>query len=354
MPFLFKVAIPRDFLLGMMLLAIGCRVSGNETQGGIEPIGLRHSFLALSQDQGTMGSLPSSSNPPKENRLKKVLYVSTAMGIDGIQEAILEADRLKPHPAQMTVVFQGLPEGETLKVFSQQIRNLLPCLKEGLCPLIHLDPIRFSQHHIVKVPVLMLEDHDHIIQHESQTLTPTVKVSEENLIDRLKARMKAFDWAKAKNDLEQAVIHSFPMMKLPEATQRVSRTFTLSMRVPYDLRTPEGTLLAGKGAIINPLTLPLPPLHLWVFDPLAVSQLKATLRLLRDHPNSSITLIASQWDQQQGLKGLEQLEIKLNHPVTLLTPLLQERLGITHLPIEIIQEGERLHLQEIPPKSDPA
>jgi hypothetical protein len=92
---------------------------------------------------------------------------------------------------------------------------------------------------------------------------------------------------------------------------------------------------------------------LWVFDPLALSQLEATLRLLRVHPQSSITLIASQWDQQQGLKGLEQLENKLNHPLTLLTPILQERLGITHLPVEIIQEGERLQLQEIPPMKDP-
>ena len=353
MPFLFKVAIPRDVLLGMMLLALGSTVSGNVTPGGIEAIGLEQPFYASGEDQTTVGNLPSSSTPPKENLPKKVLYVSMAMGIDGIQEAIRQADRLKPHPAELTLVFQGLPKGETLKVFSQQMRSLLSCLKEGICPLINLDPLRFSQHHIVKVPVLMLEDHDHIMQHEAQTLGPTVKVSEENLIDRLKGRMKVFDWAKAKNDLEQAVIHSFPMMKLPEATQVVTRTFTLSMRVPYDLRTPEGKLLAGKGAIINPLTLPLPPLHLWVFDPLALSQMEATLRLLRGHPQSSITLIASQWNQQQGLKGLEQLEVKLNHPLTLLTPLLQERLGITHLPVEIIQEGERLHLQEIPPKRDP-
>ena len=125
------------------------------------------------------------------------------------------------------------------------------------------------------------------------------------------------------------------------------------MKVPYDLKTPDGRLLAKTGALINPLVLPLPPIHLWVFNPLAKSQMEATLRVLTAHPDRVITLIATQVDRQQGLQGIKELERKLQHRITLMTPLLKERLGLTHVPVEIIQEGAHLNLREISPLRDP-
>ena len=292
-------------VLSMLLLGLGCPAFGGDS----EESSLSPRFSQQREDGSQRAhrmaplNLDDSSIIPSSDSIRKVLYVSMAMGLAGIEEAIRRADLIDPQQAEVLIVFRGLLKGDTLRAFSQRCRHLIEHLKKEKPHSITLDPARFSQHHI-----------------------------------------KGYG-----ND----AINSLTLIDLPEATQAASRSITLSMKVPYDLKTPDGRLLAKTGALINPLALPLPPIHLWVFNPLAKSQMEATLRVLTAHPDRVITLIATQVDRQQGLQGIKELERKLQHRITLMTPLLKERLGLTHVPVEITQEGAHLNLREISPLRDP-
>jgi conjugal transfer pilus assembly protein TraW len=354
MPSRIKAMRSRAILL-ILLLGLGCPAFGGDSEESSLSPRFSQQREDGSQRAHRMASLnlDDSSIISSSDSIRKVLYVSMAMELAGIEEAIRRADLIDPQQAEVLIVFRGLLKGDTLRAFSQRCRHLIEHLKKEKPHSITLDPARFSQHHIVKVPVLMIEDHDKALFHDLGTLRPIITVSEENLIEQIKERMKAFDYDKAIKDYGNDAINSLTLIDLPEATQAASRSITLSMKVPYDLKTPDGTLLAKTGALINPLTLPLPPIHLWVFNPLAKSQMEATLRVLTAHPARVITLIATQVDRQQGLQGIKELEKKLQHRITLMTPLLKERLGLTHVPVEIIQQGAHLNLREISPLRDP-
>ena len=306
-------------------------------------------------------------SPPKENRAQgpvAYIYVSFSMETETLK-AILQENR---GHRDRVMVFRGLPEGQSLKAFAGSFKELLAGINRHEIPPIAIDPERFQRHGISRVPAITLE-HGNELQamvqgiHQVDWLErrrvsdksirnfgvrgETTEIQEPDLMERVKARFRTFDWAGYQREARETFWQQTRFEALPEA--KIDRVFWMDPTVtaPHDIQDDQGRTIVPAGHKVNPLdTLPFHQ-KLIIFNPTRVGQVTAVQKELKQAPKQLTLLIATEIDRSGGWKTFQELQQKVGTRVYLLTPDIRKRFKLETVPTVVEAEGRQFRMREV-------
>lgn len=296
----------------------------------------------------------SEAAPPPKYRL----YVSRGMG-EVAMRAVVET--AKAHP-DMVVVFRGVLPGQKVM---DLIRYLSPMLavKEGEPqPNIVVDPTQYRNHGVTRVPRLERLNaqgevvaavhgvinprylNDRVANGEKGVLAdagPVSDIAEEDLIEVIRRRLEAVDWAGAGKRGVKGLWRQYPMVELPHATQDRRREHDPSVVVPETITAPDGAVLAIAGQRINPFDAMPFDLTLVVIDGTVREQLVFARELVRTRPVGKVMVVTTRVDRENGWTSYGEMMQVIQQPVYLLQEIMIERFGLQKVPA-VIEGGNRV------------
>ncbi|MDF5484982.1 TrbC family F-type conjugative pilus assembly protein, partial [Vibrio parahaemolyticus] len=179
------------------------------------------------------------------------------------------------------IVFRGIPEGMNLGQGVKAIQAL--AAKKDPVPNIIINPTLFKTYNITAVPtIVMLEDEplpgeqpnvvaqvsglsdpvwlarevDNGEKGDLGVKGPVEKISEPDLIDVAKKRLANIDWEEKKKQAIERFWTKQNFNELPRAPKSRTREIDPSVMITSDINTPDGTVFAHAGDVINPLCDP--------------------------------------------------------------------------------------------------
>jgi conjugal transfer pilus assembly protein TraW len=309
-----------------------------------------------------------------------LIFASQALGQKSLDE-LLQTAAATPNTF---VIFRGIPQGLSLSQGIWAIQAL--AAHHQPIPNILIDPTLFRRHHITTVPtIVMLQSPQRLLTDTTNTERvlgrvaglsdpawlirevsrgakgdqgirgPVRPISEPDLIDRMKQRVAAIDWAAKKRQAIARFWTHQRFIPLKPATHTQKRDFDPRVTLTRDITRAEGFVIAKQGTVINPLDKRPFTQAVVVFDPLDPRQLvwlKQVIPSLKKRPGvQRLTFIATQFDREQGWKAYTQLTEALEAPVYLLTPDLVARFTLTVTPSVITAQNHRFVIEEIAPSA---
>lgn len=306
----------------------------------------------------------ATADQPKERWL---LFVSTSLG-----EQTLRAIFREVADTGVTVLFRGIPEGETLGRALRRLRRLL----EGIEPVpeIHIDPTAFAHWQVTSVPQLVYLQNGEftasvkgvysrewlarqVAAGQSGDLGqrgPLEPVVEPDLMAVLKQRAEALDLAERKRAAIRQFWQHQAFVELPSADSARTRWIDPTVVVSRPLTDARGEVLVPAHTRINPLEVLPFTQTLVVFDARKAEQVAAIQAWLQQRQGdgkaySRTTLITTGLDRHSGWQALAQIENTLDQPVFLLNRSIRQRFQLERTPTVIDAVGTRFRLREWPP-----
>ncbi len=309
-----------------------------------------------------LGLLSSPSHEPQGPMT--YLFVSQSLGIETLREIVGDNRGRKDR----VIVFRGLPEGQSLKEFVAGFRSLIEGMERKEIPPMSIDPERFTQYGITQVPAIVHDDGkghyqsvrgvqqvDWLDRQNSQSPRShnygqrgeTVAISEPDLLERVKARARNFDWATYRREAQTHFWKEVRFESLPQASSDREFWVDPSFTVPRDLKDTKGQLIAIKDQQVNPLkTLPFHQ-KLIVFNGTRPAEVDRVSQEIRSASTPQLTLMATEIERISGWDGLKNLQKKLGMRVFLLTPDLRKRFKLAATPSVIEAVENQFRIREI-------
>lgn len=314
-------------------------------------------------------SAVAQSGPfPDEQASKPVqngwfLFASTSLGDKALSRIFAEASQ-----TGATVLFRGIPEGQSLGAAMRRLQALMKDLEP--LPLVAIDPQAFVHWRVTGVPALFFIEQGKVTASvlgvyskdwlqsaiaRGQTgdlgqRGPIAGIAEPDLLRVMQKRLLALDL----NALKQKALERFwqrqSFVALTPAKTAQVRFVDPTTVLSAPLKNAQGQVILPAGTRINPLkALPFTQ-QLVVFDGTRREEVDAVAQWLsrQDRTAKRLTLITTQLDPIQGWSALAKLEVKVDQPVYLLNPTIQSRFDLKVTPSFVDAEGEFFRIEELP------
>jgi len=308
-----------------------------------------------------------------------LVFASLSLGEQGLND-VLTAVSAQPDAA---IVLRGIPEGMNLGQGVRAIQAL--AAKKDPVPNILIDPTLFKTYRITAVPTIVLLDNKRLAGEPPAVIAqvsglsepawlvhavdsgekgdlgikgPVEEISEPDLMDVAKQRLAAIDWKEKKKQALERFWDKQQFNRLPRATKARTRTLDPSVRITADIATPDGTVFAHAGDVINPLCDPQDICRtgqrpftqaVVVFDPLDKKQmalLAEKLPNIRQEPGvQRMTYIATRLDKDNGWDSYRKVMDAFDAPV-------YTRFALEHTPSVITAQGKTFLIRELAEDGD--
>lgn len=316
------------------------------------------------------GAIPSAENPGGEG-LESVRYrIFISQRMPGAEvKALVEAFRGRPDVA---LVLRGLLPGQKLLDLQQWIAGAIgEIAADTVLPNITLDPEPYTDLGVDHVPVIArYDDAGKLVGFASGVTSPewlqsklddgargnlgvfgaVRPVAEEDLIQVLMARAKAYDWAGAAAGALDRYWARLPSTHLPKATEDRTRVLDPSVELTEDVVAPAGQVIARRGDRINPLEAVPFQQTILVVDPSDSDQLTWARSAIKERGGLSVMVLATELRTVGSLEGVGALSDSLGARVYLLQPDVVERFAVERVPTLIRAEGTVFIIEEQTPR----
>lgn len=276
------------------------------------------------------------------------LFVSRSLKTAALKDIFLTIS-----DTSVTAVFRGIPEGARINESNNELYQMIRGAGIDPIPAITLNPKRWRELDVQSVPTMVMVDGDREIARVSGLTNPAwlreqveagqtgdlgvrgpiAEPSEPDLITVMQERASRLDFAKLRDKAAHSYWKRAPVFEIPSATRDKRRKVDLRMRVSRDITTPDGTVIARKGAIVNPLDTRAFTLRLLVFDATRPEQVAFAESQSGAHPDT--ILLVSRFDNDRGWKGYERLSERFDKPVYRLTQDVLSRFNVHATPAVI-------------------
>ncbi|ATW30850.1 conjugal transfer protein TraW (plasmid) [Candidatus Williamhamiltonella defendens] len=315
-----------------------------------------------------------------------LVFASLSLGKQGLDD-VLTAVSGQP---DAVIVFRGIPDGMNLGQVVKAIQAL--AAKKDPVPNIIIHPELFKTYKITAVPTIVLLEDEPLPGEQPNVIAqvsglsdpvwlarevnngekgdlgvkgPVEKISEPDLIDVAKKRLVNIDWEEKKKQALERFWTKQNFNELPRASKARTREIDPSVMITSDISTPDGTVFAHAGDVINPLCDPKEVCKpgtrpftqaVVVFDPLDKKQMELLAKKLpeiKQEPGvQRITYIAIAFDKEKGWDAYKHLTDNFDSPVYLLTPDLMTRFELEHTPSVITARGKKFVVRELAEEVD--
>lgn len=310
--------------------------------------------------------------PYKEH--STLVFASLSLGEQGLHDLLSMVSGMD----EAVVVFRGIPRGESMTVALTRLQRIAS--QHDPMPALIINPDLFRSYNVTAVPTIVSVD-AHDLPVGGDTATPVAKVagisdpswlnraiergetgdlgikgpvlniSEVDLIELAKERVAEINWEEKQKAAIANFWHNQKFTTLERAPRQRMKIFDPSVQITQDIQAPDGTYIARKGDIINPLKIRAFTQAVIVFDPTDKEQIELVLEAvpaLKENPNIGfISYIATQIDPIEGWKSYEKITDIVDEHVTLLTPDVAQRFELEYVPSVITSGGDVFHITEL-------
>jgi len=133
-----------------------------------------------------------------------------------------------------------------------------------------------------------------------------------------------------------------PGTRVPRTSEPVTRWFDPSITVPYDLRDSEGRLIHAAGTTVNPLDYRAMTRRLLFFDGEDREQVRWAAMRLEEEGRRTLPILVAGSPMELGKRWQRPVYFDQRG-------LLVAKLGIRQVPAVVVQEGNRLRIDEVRP-----
>jgi len=347
-------------------------------QSQAEAMQLYNEVMAKNPHLSNMTGKESNKNEGGGYTEHKILvFASLSLGEEGLKTVFESASGQK----DVVVVFRGIPEGMNLGEGIMEVQNIAKHFSP--IPNVIINPTLFQKHNVTTVPVIVALDAEQAalasmptdkidelarvsglsdsnwIKREIQegekgdfgVKGPMVEILEPDMTEEAKRRVANIDWEEKKRLAQARFWTKQTFNTLPRAPRERIRQLDPSIYISEDITAPDGTIIAAKGDVINPLDIRPFTQAVVVYDPLDKKQVelvKAEVPALLQQPGvNRITYIGTQFDKEDGWKSYKDVTDVFNQPVYLLTPDIRSRFELEYTPSIITAAGRKFVIKEL-------
>jgi conjugal transfer pilus assembly protein TraW len=313
-------------------------------------------------------NLPSiAAKDEKDVAVHYRIYASQSMGEGGLRQVMTIAAQ---HP-DLVVSFRGMKPGQTLRDMFDSLAKILHLVSAEGQPIaaMEVNPPVFTAAKVDEAPTLEkldakgnqiaivrgVTDPDWIDKQVKDGKKGDLgkrgevfPVVEEDMLVKLQAAAKQFDYKKWADKAGQDYWQHAPLVELPAATQARQRTIDPTIEVKEDIVTPDEKFIAHKGERFNPLHDIGFHQTVVVFDGTDKAQVEFAKKFIAAHSQDKVTLITTAVDREHGWDGYQAMQDQLGRAVYLLNELFQNTFHIEHVPSLISAKDERFVVTEVP------
>lgn len=286
------------------------------------------------------------------------LYVSRGMGEVALR-SVVEVAKANP---DLVVVFRGVLPGEKVIDLVRYLSPMLQVEEGAPQPNVVIDPTAYRKENVTRVPRLERLDadgnvvaavhgvinprylEDRVAGGERGVLAdagPISEIAEEDLIEVMKRRLEAVDWAAAGKRGVEGMWKQYTMVDLPHATVDRRREHDPSVVIPETITAPDGTVLALAGQKINPFDAMPFRITMVVIDGTVREHLVFAREIVRTRPAGSVVVVTTKVDREDGWNSYGQMMELMQQPVYLLQEIMVERFGLQKVPA-VVEGGDRV------------
>lgn len=312
---------------------------------------------------------------------RTLIFASLSLGEQGVDDLLAAASGIP----DAVIVFRGIPEGMNLGEGVKAIQSLAS--KKDPVPNVVINPTLFKTYNITSVPTIVILEKEVLSEGQPKVRAqvsglsdstwlareiesgvtgdlgikgPIESISEPDLIDVAKQRLANIDWTEKKKQAIERFWTKQTFNELPTATRARTREIDPSVMITSDISTPDGTILAHAGDVINPLcdikevckpgTRPFTQ-ALVIFNPLDKKQMglleKKLSEIKREPGVQRITYIATVLDKDKGWDSYKDVTKHFDSPVYLLTPDLVSRFQLEYTPAVVTSKNKMFLVREL-------
>ena len=273
----------------------------------------------------------------------------------------------------VALVFRGLKPGQRITAIQGLVYRLLSPIKdEDSLPNITMDPEPFKELGTNQAPVIAAYGDDKKLQAYALGLTsveyiaervakgqrgnlgsfgPTVKVVEEDMIERMMRDAQNYDWEGASAHAMDRFWARTPVYNMPRVSENREFELDPSFEITQDIVTPGGQFIAHAGDRVNPLeTAPFNQMLLF-FDPADPDQVKWVKGMASSHPDLLVSAMATQLQTFDGLDGLGKVRDDIGVRIFQLPKEVQEKFNIQRVPTSVRASGTNFLIKEHVPSN---
>lgn len=306
--------------------------------------------MLLAADQAEKGAVEAPS--------RYRLYASRGMGEQALKQVIEVA---RAHP-DLVVVFRGVMPGEKVIDLVRYLSPMLTVREGERQPSVVIDPTLFRKNAVTRVPRLeRVDEEGNVLAAVDGVINPSYleervaagergdlgeagavsAIAEEDLIDVMRRRLEAVDWAAAGRRGVEGMWQQYTMVDLPHATANRRREHDPSVIVPETITAPDGTVLAMAGQKINPFDAMPFNVTMVVIDGTVREHLVFARELVRTRPTGSVVVVTTKVDREDGWRSYGEMMDLMQQPVYLLQEIMVERFGLQKVPA-VVSAGDRV------------
>lgn len=332
--------------------------------------------MKFDQDEQT-----PTPQPYKEH--STLVFASLSLGEQGLRDLLSMTSGLD----DAVVVFRGIHRGESMTDALTRLQRM--AAQHDPMPTVIINPDLFRSYNVTVVPTIVNVDtqdlpvagdiakpvarvagisnplwlNKAIERGETGDLGikgPVLDISEVDLIELAKERVAEIDWEEKKKQAVERFWTKQNFNELPRAPKSRTREIDPSVMITRDISTPDGTVFAHAGDVINPLCDPKEVCKpgtrpftqaVVVFDPLDKKQMELLAKKLPEIMQKPgvqrITYIATEFDKDKGWDSYKSVTDNFDAPVYLLTPDLITRFELEYVPSIITAQGKRFVVEEL-------
>lgn len=176
----------------------------------------------------------------------------------------------------------------------------------------------------------------------------TFEIVERSIVEEMKDRIQMLDFEKMKEEAIKRYWIKRKFHTFPTTTKDKVYQFDPSVIVTDDVLATNGTVLAKKGDLLNPLMpykgYDIVPAHMtmYIFDANDPNEVAFVKSMSVNNSRGELHLVTTQIDRDRGFEHLEELNQHFTIPITLLTEDIVNRFDIEATPTRIISTDEGL------------
>jgi len=308
-------------------------------------------------------------NEIPDNLKRIIVYASMSMG----EKKLINLFENSSGKDNVFIVFCGLEKkanGEPSNIpdFMRNVRTLIKGISPE--PNVFLEPNLFKMADIQVVPtIILLEGENKIITESRGTISldwfidkikydkgdlgkwgETHLISETNIIDDIKNRLKQIDWEEKKNNALANFWNKQEFFELDEAKKDNEFLIDPSVTADANIYDHKGDIVVAKGTTANPLDYVPLTSRLIVFNGTKEKQIAIAKKYGEELKGKrNVVYITTKIDRKLKWDGLNKIEEILNRPVYLLNRSIVERLKLKKVPSIIDSQDKRILIREIKP-----
>lgn len=319
-------------------------------------------LIARTPVEAPLGAMSPIEPSPQPQPVQDAWYLFVSLSMP--KEELRQSLTLSSAQPGLVVVFRGMRATQQYGDFVKELSSLMQGLDPP--PQLQLDPVHFQKAHVQAAPLLVHYEHERETARVAGltdpawanrriaegdrgdlgtrgTLYPLIEI---DLLAEMQQRLADYDWEGAKKRSVANYFASVELVELPRAQRDRDRAVDPTVEAVDDILGANGEVIIARGTKVNPLaTVPFKQ-KLVIFDAADPRQVEFALTQREPVTQRRVTFIASHLDRAAGMEGLEQVMVKLQHTVSLLTPAIATRFALEHVPSTVEADGLSFKVRE--------